>query len=65
MAKPKFDINNLTDYRHKLGLNQSAFWSELGVTQSGGSRYESGQAEVPSVFRLPTYRHYAANSCSF
>lgn len=29
--------------RHKLGLNQQQFWSKLGVTQSGGSRYESGR----------------------
>ncbi len=27
--------------RRKLGLNQEAFWSPIGVTQSGGSRYES------------------------
>jgi DNA-binding transcriptional regulator YiaG len=43
MAKPKFDITNIADYRKKLGLNQQAFWSGLGVTQSGGSRYESGR----------------------
>lgn len=29
--------------RQKLGLNQQQFWSRLGVTQSGGSRYESGR----------------------
>jgi len=28
--------------RRKLGMNQQQFWSKLGVTQSGGSRYESG-----------------------
>lgn len=43
MAKPKFDIANIADYRKKLGLNQQAFWSGLGITQSGGSRYESGR----------------------
>jgi hypothetical protein len=26
-----------------LGLNQQQFWSKIGVTQSGGSRYESGR----------------------
>lgn len=31
------------DIRRKLGLNQQQFWSTLGVTQSGGSRYESGR----------------------
>lgn len=29
--------------RAKAGLNQSDFWSRIGVTQSGGSRYESGR----------------------
>ena len=29
--------------RRKLGMNQAQFWSKLGVTQSGGSRYESGR----------------------
>ncbi len=29
--------------RRKLGLNQQQFWSKLGVTQSGGSRYECGR----------------------
>lgn len=29
-------------HRKKLGLNQSEFWSRINVTQSGGSRYESG-----------------------
>ncbi|MFY9326571.1 MAG: transcriptional regulator [Georgfuchsia sp.] len=34
---------NVRDVRRKLGLNQQQFWSRLGVTQSGGSRYESGR----------------------
>ena len=35
-----------TDYktlRTKLRMNQTEFWSRIGVTQSGGSRYESGR----------------------
>lgn len=31
------------EIRRKLGLNQLDFWSKIGVTQSGGSRYESGR----------------------
>ena len=34
---------NSREIRRKLGLNQQQFWSKLGVTQSGGSRYESGR----------------------
>lgn len=36
----KFDAREI---RRKLGLNQQQFWSKVGVTQSGGSRYESGR----------------------
>lgn len=37
--------------RKKCGLNQSEFWSKLGVTQSGGSRYESGR-NIPKPVQL-------------
>ncbi|MDR2165484.1 MAG: transcriptional regulator [Zoogloeaceae bacterium] len=40
------------DIRHKLGLNQRQFWSRLGVTQSGGSRYESGRTMPKPVQEL-------------
>ena len=29
--------------RKESGMNQHDFWSKVGVTQSGGSRYESGR----------------------
>lgn len=43
------------EIRRKLGLNQQQFWSKLGVTQSGGSRYESGRnmpKPVQALLRL-------------
>ncbi|AXK40336.1 helix-turn-helix domain-containing protein [Crenobacter cavernae] len=36
-------VANPREIRRKLGLNQQEFWSRIGVTQSGGSRYESGR----------------------
>ncbi|KAF0166188.1 MAG: XRE family transcriptional regulator [Rhodocyclaceae bacterium] len=39
-ANDKVDAREI---RRKLGMNQQQFWSRLGVTQSGGSRYESGR----------------------
>lgn len=36
-------IANPREIRRKLGMNQQDFWSQVGVTQSGGSRYESGR----------------------
>jgi len=38
--------------RKKLGINQAVFWKILGVTQSGGSRYESGRNMPTPVQRL-------------
>jgi transcriptional regulator with XRE-family HTH domain len=43
----KFDARSI---RLKLGLNQDEFWTQIGVTQSGGSRYESGR-EMPKPVR--------------
>lgn len=37
--------------RYKRGENQSEFWNRIGVTQSGGSRYESGRA-IPKPVQL-------------
>lgn len=38
--------------RIKTGLNQSKFWTPLGVTQSCGSRYESGRPIPEPVRKL-------------
>jgi predicted transcriptional regulator len=38
--------------RQGLGLNQSEFWERVGITQSGGSRYETGRAMPRPVRRL-------------
>lgn len=37
--------------RKKAGANQNEFWSPVGITQSGGSRYESGR-NIPVPVRL-------------
>ena len=44
--------------RKKLGINQSAFWSRIRVTQSGGSRYESGR-KLPYPVLLLLHLAYA------
>lgn len=36
-------LENPGNLRRRLGLNQEEFWTRIGVTQSGGSRYESGR----------------------
>jgi transcriptional regulator with XRE-family HTH domain len=50
MARTKsFTPEKIGHNRKTNGMNQSAYWSRFGVTQSGGSRYESGR-NIP----LPT-----------
>lgn len=44
--------------RRKLGVNQSVFWSRIRVTQSGGSRYESGR-KLPHPVQLLLHLAYA------
>ncbi|MDR3300089.1 MAG: transcriptional regulator [Candidatus Accumulibacter sp.] len=51
-AKMNDKIDEPRDIRRKLGLNQQQFWSSIGVTQSGGSRYESGRSMPRSVREL-------------
>jgi transcriptional regulator with XRE-family HTH domain len=43
--------------RQRLGLNQQEFWSAVGVTQSGGSRYETGRNMPKPVRELVRLVH--------
>lgn len=49
--------DDVREMRKKLGLNQADFWSRLSVTQSGGSRYESGRS-IPGPVRLLLHLTY-------
>lgn len=40
------------EIRRRLGLSQGEFWTRIGVTQSGGSRYESGRSMPRPVREL-------------
>ena len=54
MKAPKLEIKDGFDarlVRNKLHLNHAEFWGPLNVTQSGGSRYESGRA-MPGPVKL-------------
>ena len=50
--KPFERISNPRQIRRRLRLNQQDFWSRVGVTQSGGSRYESGRGMPKPVREL-------------
>ncbi len=46
------DAPGIVEMRKMLGLSQSAFWGRLSVTQSGGSRYETGREVPPAVMAM-------------
>ncbi len=48
--RPFERISNPRQIRNRLHLNQQEFWARIGVTQSGGSRYESGR-KMPKPVR--------------
>ncbi len=54
--KPKLDFSNIAVARMKEGLNQQDFWKRYGVTQSGGSRYESGR-NIPKPLGILLWLH--------
>jgi DNA-binding transcriptional regulator YiaG len=39
-TRPSAALRDIKAYRQAQGVSQQAFWNPLGVTQSGGSRYE-------------------------
>lgn len=49
-------LADLVAARRQVGANQSEFWSRFGVTQSGGSRYESGR-NIPDPIRILIWLH--------
>jgi transcriptional regulator with XRE-family HTH domain len=38
--------------RVKLGFRQNEFWPRVGVTQSAGSRYETGSRRLSAPLRM-------------
>jgi transcriptional regulator with XRE-family HTH domain len=48
--RPFEKITNPRQIRNRLSMNQQEFWARVGVTQSGGSRYESGR-KMPKPVR--------------
>ena len=50
--RPFEKISNPRQIRHRLKMNQQEFWARIGVTQSGGSRYESGRRMPKPVREL-------------
>lgn len=49
--RQKSPLDDLKGFREARGENQTKFWSRFGVTQSGGSRYESGR-KMPSPLAM-------------
>ena len=47
-TKKPATIKKYRELRRKMDISQSEFWSRIGVTQSGGSRYET-MRKVPKT----------------
>ena len=54
--KKKLDFADVSVTRQKSNLNQTEFWKRYGVTQSGGSRYESGR-DIPKPLAILLWLH--------
>lgn len=54
---PVYSAATVRALRRRLGLNQQQFWSPIGVTQSGGSRYETSRT-MPSPVRKLVWLMY-------
>ena len=57
IVKARLDAREI---RRKLGVSQLEFWSRIGMTQSAGSRYETGRAmprTVQALLRLGQFEH--------
>lgn len=48
---------DIRSFRKKHAMNQSVFWTRVGVTQSGGSRYESGR-NIPRPVQILLHLTY-------
>jgi hypothetical protein len=46
--------------RKNLKHSQSRFWSAIGITQSGGCRYELGEQPIPQPVRILIFARYIA-----
>jgi transcriptional regulator with XRE-family HTH domain len=49
---------DIRDLRDRMGMKQSDFWKRILVTQSGGSRYETGRT-IPKQVLLLIHLAYA------
>lgn len=61
VALPKLIFSDPAEirlFRKKNGMNQNEFWRRVGITQSGGSRYETGR-NIPTHTRLLLHLTYA------
>lgn len=51
MTESGISSENIVEIRQSLGENQSVFWGRFGITQSGGSRYESNR-RMPKTLKI-------------
>ena len=62
-TKKPATIKNYRELRRKMDISQSEFWNRLGITQSGGSRYESGR-NVPKPTQTVIHLAYGTTKAA-
>ena len=53
------DAKTVMDLRKARGESLATFWARVGITASGGWRYESG-VPIPRYVRIPLFAIYVA-----
>ena len=56
---------NALKLRKQTGLTQGEFWKRVFVTQSGGSRYETGERPIPKTVQALLTIAYAKTETAF
>lgn len=55
---------NPKELRTQLEINQTDFWTRLGVSQSSGSRFENGRALPAPIQKLIVLAYYPKEESS-
>ena len=55
----------VTALRARLKVGQTEFWERVGITQSGGSRYERGGRVIPKTIQMLLALAYSRDPTPF
>ena len=56
---------DVTALRKRLKMTQREFWNRIGMSPSGGSRYELGNRAIPKTLQMLITLAYSRNPMPF